>query len=155
MDRLGLMHKGTRIAGRILSVTGLSALSALHAAWAAGSPWPAKNTEQLANAVVGQTVAMPAAAPTAIVAAGAAGASVLASGVLGVGHVQSLTLRALGTGLMLRAILGGDAALAALKLPPSSDKFRRLDNRYYRPFAAVLGVSLWLAAGDAKVSESL
>lgn len=141
-----------RVAARVVSVTGLVALSALHVVWAAGSPWPAKNTARLAEAVVGQTVEMPAAGPTAAIAVGAAGVGLMATGALGDGRVPRLAMRALGTAMLLRAVAGGDVALAALKLPPSGETFRRLDCRYYRPFAAILGVSLWLAAADARAS---
>ena len=141
-----------RVAARVVSVTGLAALSAVHVVWAAGSPWPAKNRARLAEAVVGQTVEMPAAGPTAVIAVGAAGVGLMASGALGDGRMPRLAMRALGTVMLLRASLGGDAALAALRLPPSGETFRRLDRRYYRPFAAILGVSLWLAAADARAS---
>lgn len=137
---------------RVVSVTGLVALSAVHVVWAMGSPWPAKNTARLAEAVVGQAVDMPAADPTAVIAVGAAGAGLMASGALGDGRLPRLGMRALGTVMLLRASLGSDAALAALRLPPSGETFRRLDRRYYRPFAAVLGVSLWLAAAEARAS---
>lgn len=130
----------------MIAVSGLAALSGLHAVWATGSSWPAKNAEQLAEAVVGQAIEMPATAPTAVVSAGAAVASLLASGALGDGSVQRLGVRVIGTAMLLRAALGGNVALAALKLPPSGEKFRTLDRRFYRPFAALIGVSLWLAA---------
>ncbi|MHA7306646.1 DUF3995 domain-containing protein [Arthrobacter sp. TMN-49] len=147
------MDKKTMMAGRIVSGSGLAVLSVLHTAWAAGSPWPAKSRAELAEVVVGQRVEMPSAASTAVVAAGVTGVSLLASGILGDGRMQRFGLRASGTGMLLRAILGGDIALAALRLPPAGDRFRRLDHRYYRPFAAVLGVSLWLAAGQGGACE--
>lgn len=138
-----------RVLSRVVAFTGLAALSALHVIWSTGRPWPAKNSKQLAEAVVGQAIEMPAAAPTAVVAAGAAAASVLASGLLGDGRIQRNGLRVIGSVMLLRAALGGGVALAALKLPPAGEKFRSLDRRYYRPFAAVLGVALWLATVPA------
>lgn len=131
----------------MIGVAGLLSLSALHGVWAMGSPWPAKSPKQLAEAVVGQAVEMPGAAPTAAVAFATAGAGLLAAGALGDGSVQRRGLRLIGSGLILRAILGGDAALTVLKLPPAGEQFRILDRRYYRPFAAVLGLSLWVVAG--------
>lgn len=145
------MRQGTIVTARIVSVTGLAAISALHAVWASGSPWPAKNTAALAEAVVGQAIEMPSAAPTAVVAVGTAGTALLAAGALGHRPVRRLALGGMGTVMLLRAVLGGDAALAALRLPRSGGTFRRLDRRYYRPFAAVLGVALWVAsAGSAR-----
>ncbi|MGL3807274.1 DUF3995 domain-containing protein [Paeniglutamicibacter sp. R2-26] len=156
------MNTGTRILGRTLGTTGLAALSALHVVWAAGSPWPARSTAELAEAVSGQALPgrslpghsasgrgaeMPLAAATALVAAGTAGAGLLASGALGDGGIQRIALRTVATAMLLRSALGGGAALAALGLPPAGETFRRLDNRWYRPFAAALGVSLLLASG--------
>lgn len=148
------MFAGVRPVARAFGVTGLGSLAALHAVWAAGSPWPAQSVEQLGEAVVGQSVRMPSAAPTLSVAVAAAAAGALAAGLLGDGPLQRRGMRAIGSGLLLRAALGGDAALAALKLPPDAETFRRLDRRYYRPFAAALGLSLWLAAGSAPEAET-
>ena len=147
------MNTGTRILGRTLGTTALAALAALHLVWAAGSSWPARNTAELAAAVSGQAVSgqgtdMPSAAATAAVAAGAAAAGLLASGALGDGGIQRIALRTAATAMLLRAVLGGGVALAALGLPPAGDTFRRLDNRWYRLFAGVLGVSLFLASGS-------
>lgn len=140
------MSSKVRIVARAVSVAGLAALSALHVIWASGSSWPAKSTERLAEAVVGQTVEMPGRLPTAVIAAGAAGAACLVSGGLGERGIARFGARFTGTAMLLRAVLGGDVALAALGLPPSSQTFRRLDRRYYRPFAALLGGALWIAS---------
>ena len=142
------MNRGVSAVARIISVSGLVGLSAVHTVWALGSPWPAKDPAQLAEAVVGQTVELPAAAPTAVVAIGAAGAGLLASGLLGRGRSQRVVLRALGLGMVARAAAGGGVALTVLGLPPAGETFSRLDRRYYRPCAAVLGLSLWLAASQ-------
>ncbi|MCW1248621.1 hypothetical protein ODZ83_00115 [Acaricomes phytoseiuli] len=71
--------------------------------------------------------------------------------------MQRFGLPALGTALLARAALGGEAALALLQQPPPAETFRDLDQRYYRPLAALLGVSLWLFArpGKGKDSENI
>lgn len=140
------MRRTTLVTARAVSASGLAAISAMHLVWATGSAWPAKTAAQLADAVVGQATEVPGPIPTATVAVGAAGASVVASGVLGTGRTQRLALSAIGTALVFRAILGGDAALAALGLPPSSTTFRRLDRRFYRPLAGLLGTAMWVAS---------
>lgn len=140
------MSGSIRVVARVVGAAGLAGVAVLHAVWAAGSPWPARSSRELAEAVVGQAETTPGAAPTAVVAAGAAGASLLAAGALGDGKLQRAGLRIVGTGLLLRAILGGEAALAALGLPPAGERFRRLDRRCYRPFTAVTGLALWIAA---------
>ena len=132
---------------RILGAIGLGAVAGLHAVWAAGSPWPAKDAKQLYTAVVGQSDLQPSAAATGVIAAGATGAALLSAGALGDGRLQRLGLRLMGTVMLLRAASGGSAALAVLGLPPAGDTFQRLDRRYYRPFAAILGLALWVAAG--------
>jgi hypothetical protein len=90
---------------------------------------------------------MPSAAPTAIVAAGSAAAALVTSGALGDRPLFRICLRALAAAMLLRAILGGDAALTVLGLPPAGATFRRLDRRAYRPFAGLLGAALWFVAG--------
>ncbi|WP_314138927.1 DUF3995 domain-containing protein [uncultured Plantibacter sp.] len=130
---------------RILSTTGLAGVSVLHAVWATGSPWPAKDEKTLAEAVIGSHGPMPGVAPTLVVAGGTAGAALLASGALGEGRVQRLGLRAIGTVMLMRALFGGNAAIAAMGLPPAGRTFRQLDSHFYRPLTALLGVSLWLS----------
>ena len=135
-----------KVIARIVSAVGMFAVAALHAVWASGSSWPAKNQKKLGEAVVGQSKVLPDPAATAVVAAGAAGAGLLATGALGRGRLARLGLRLVGTVMLLRAILGGDTALTVLGLPPAGKTFQRLDQSYYRPFAAVMGVSLWIAS---------
>lgn len=141
----GGMRRAFTTSARVIGFTGLAAVSALHVAWAAGSPWPAKNKKKLAEATVGSTIEMPEAGPTLIVAAGTGTAALLATGVLGNGHMQRTGLRLMGSALVLRSVLGGEAALAVLGLPESGKKFRELDEKYYRPLTAVLGAALWVA----------
>lgn len=140
------MHKAMWAAARTVSTTGLAGASVLHAVWATGSPWPARDKKHLAEAVIGSPGTAPGTVPTLVVAGGTAGAAFLASGVVGDGSVQRLGLRAVGTVMLMRALLGGDATLAAMGLPPAGRKFRLLDNRFYRPLTGLLGISLWLAS---------
>lgn len=138
------------IAARVVGATAFATLAVLHAIWASGSPWPAKTRDELAEVVIGQPKAIPGTAPTAVVAVGSAGVSLLASGALGHGRMQRLGLRAAGAALLLRAIGGGDAALELMGLPPAGERFLRLDRQYYRPFAALLGMALWVVAAGMK-----
>lgn len=142
------MRRMLAVSGRIVGVTGLAAVSALHVAWVAGSSWPAKNKKALAEAVVGSKTEMPSAGPTLVVAAGTGAAALLAAGAFGEGKLQRAGVRAMGSVMLARACFGGETALAALGLPKPGKQFIRLDTEYYRPLTAVLGVSLWL--GSAK-----
>lgn len=47
--------------------------------------------------------------------------------------------------MLMRALFGGNAAIAAMGLPPAGRTFRQLDSHLYRPLTALLGVSLWLS----------
>ncbi|MGN7965979.1 DUF3995 domain-containing protein [Microbacterium sp. 22179] len=144
------MHSGVRLLARVVGATGLASIAALHAIWASGSPWPATSSEELAEAVVGQSVEMPSAAPTAVVAAGAAGAALLTAGALGSGRPVRLALHGIAAAFLARALLGGGAALTALRLPPAGTRFRRLDARWYRPFSALMGISLWVSTPSSR-----
>lgn len=148
------MRDLTGTVARIISAAGLAGVSALHVVWASGSPWPARDRKSLAEAVVGSHGPMPGVAPTLMVAGGTAGAALLASGVMGDGHMQRLVLRGMGTVMLMRALLGGGPALAAMGLPPAGRTFQRLDNRFYRPLTALLGVALWLSARAPKRSDA-
>ena len=96
---------------------------------------------------MGQRMALPPAAPTAVVALGSAAAAIASAGGWGHGRIVRGGMRALGSVMLLRAALGGRAALALLGMPRPRERFLHLDRRWYRPAAAVLGVSLWVSAG--------
>ena len=142
----GGMRRFANVVGRLVSALGLTAVAALHFIWASGSPWPARTTDELATAVVGSTAHQPRPEATLVVAIGATGTAILATGALGRGPLRRGALRIASGVLIARAIFGGNAALATLGLPPAGPKFLALDNRYYRPFAAIMAVALWLAA---------
>lgn len=125
---------------------GLTAAGVLHAVWASGSPWPARDAKRLSEAVVGNAKAMPDASATATVAALALAGGAIAAGGLGQGRAVVALRRLMGSGLLARAILGGDAALRVLRLPPSGQRFRDLDRRLYRPLFATLGLCVLVGA---------
>lgn len=131
---------------RLVAWAGLTAAGVLHAIWASGSPWPAKNRRRLGEAVVGNAKAMPEAEATWAVAGAAFTGAALVAGGFGEGRVAVGLRRLMGAGLVARAALGGDAALAALGLPPAGKRFRELDRRYYRPLFAVLGLAVLAGA---------
>lgn len=132
-------------AARLVSWIGLTSVGVVHAVWAAGSPWPMKNRQELAEAVVGSRD-FPDAKATAAVAATALAGGVVASGGLGEGPLPVALRRGAGLLLLARAIFGGEAALGLLGLPKAAKRFSELDNRWYRPFCAVLGFALLVGA---------
>lgn len=130
---------------RFVAWLGLTAVGVLHAVWASGSAWPAKNRKQLAQATVGSNQ-HPEAQATAVVAATALVGGAVAAGALGEGALPVAGRRIAGVVLIARSALGGDAALKVLGLPKANKHFIELDNQYYRPLCAVLGVALLIGA---------
>ncbi|MBL3698660.1 DUF3995 domain-containing protein [Leucobacter luti] len=138
---------------RSISGIGLGAVGAVHALWATGSHWPARSRGRLAEAVVGNADALPGPRACAVVA----GAAVLAGGVAaGIGGEARLAVRArrlTGVALLARGALGGDVALAVLGLPPAKQRFRDLDNRWYRPLCGVLGLAALVGARSRRAAR--
>lgn len=130
---------------RFIAWLGLTAVGVLHAVWAAGSTWPAKNRKQLAQATVGSNQ-NPDAQATAVVAVTAIAGGAVAAGALGESALPVAGRRIAGLALVARSALGGDAALSVLGLPKANKRFVELDNQYYRPLCAVLGVALLIGA---------
>lgn len=142
----GAAVSATKRFARIVGWAGLTAAGALHAVWASGSPWPAKDVEQLGEAVVGNAEAMPDARATWVVAAAAVCGGAIAAGGLGEGRVAVGLRRLIGLGMCVRAALGGGPALKVLGLPPAGEEFRELDRRYYRPLFGVIGWAIFASA---------
>lgn len=137
---------GITRAARLFGWAGLTAAGALHAIWAAGSPWPARNPRQLAELVVGNSDSVPDARATGVVSCAAFIGGAVAAGGLGEGRLVVTARRAMGGVLVLRAVLGGDAALRVLGLPAAGPRFRELDRRYYRLAFGALGCALIFGA---------
>lgn len=136
---------------RLTAWAGLTAVGALHLAWAAGSPWPEKNRKRLAESVVGNSNALPDTGATAAVGAAAIVAGAVAGGALGDGRAVVAVRRIGGLVFIARAVFGGDAALKALGLPPAGKRFAELDQRIYRPLCGVLGVAMLIGARKRRV----
>lgn len=130
---------------RLVSWIGLTAVGVVHAVWAVGSPWPMENRQELAEAVVGGRD-LPDANATAVVATSALIGGVVAGGAFGEGALPVALRRSAGVLLLARAAFGGEAALALLGLQKAGKRFVELDNRWYRPFCAVLGFALLVGA---------
>lgn len=135
----------TRVA-RLTGWAGLTAAGALHAIWASGSSWPAKNRKRLSEAVAGSSKTPPSAEATWVVAGSAFARGAIAAGGLGEGRAIVGIRRLMGLVLLKRALLGGDVFLAVLGLPPAGKRFRELDRRYYRPLFGILGLAVLIGA---------
>lgn len=129
------------IAGRTVGVLGLAAVGILHLVWAAGSPWPARDSADLADAVVGSAHA-PSAGPTVGVAVLALGGAAAVGGAGGAGPIARLVRLGAAAALIARGLVGGVVATRALRLPDPSARFRRLDRVVYRPVCLTLGAAV-------------
>lgn len=138
----------TKALARVLATAGLSGAAALHAAWAAGSSWPAADDRELAELVTGSgDVGMPPRTASLAVAVLLGGAALASSGPLDggrAGRAIRVVRVAAAAGLLGRAAAGGVVACRLLRLPEPAERFRELDRRWYRPVCAVLGLSLLL-----------
>lgn len=136
------------VAGRALGATGLAAVGVLHLVWAAGSPWPARDADALADAVVG-SASVPGAGPTAAVAALAIGGAAVTGGVGGDRPVATLIRAGAAAALIARGLVGGVVATRILRLPAPSARFRRLDRVVYRPVCLLLGAAVAMGMSGA------
>jgi hypothetical protein len=133
--------------------TALLVLSALHAAWGAGSAWPFPDRAALADAVIGASD-VPGPAACFAVSGALAAASALVAG----RPARKPRLRRIGTGGVVAVLAArgglGLAGRTRLVSPSSqSGKFARLDRRVYSPLClALAGLSALSVrpSGDAR-----
>lgn len=125
---------------RFCAALGLIGAGAMHALWATGSAWPARDRKRLADAMVGSPN-MPPAAACLVVAAGLSAAGVLVAGAGGDRRAAVRARTATGLALIARGVAGGAVAGKLLRLPSPSARFRSLDSRFYRPGCCALGAA--------------
>ncbi|WP_063832382.1 MULTISPECIES: DUF3995 domain-containing protein [Streptomyces] len=134
------MSGAVRVAGAAVAAV-LGATGALHAVWAV-TPWPLGTPEEFADAVVGTGDGVPPAAACVAVAGLLGTAAYLVgaeAGVLpGVGPER---LRRAGVrtvaGVLLARGVGGPVVFG--RVSERSERFRRLNVRYYSPLCVALG----------------
>ncbi len=131
---------------------GLGSAAVLHAWWAAGSTWPRRNADELADLVVGKRP-FPSARDTWAVAgllAGATGSIAARAGLFavptGLQPLVGLSTRVVSGALLARG--GGGLVVNALGVGDVTDEFRYYDVRVFSPLCLALG------AGAAVVARS-
>lgn len=143
LDRLGRV-------GGVAVPAALAGLGALHAAWALGSPWPARSERELAERVLGRSERhrLDGGLPPAPLTGAVALALVAAAAIV----------RAVGTGPRSRALRGAAWGVSAVFLVrgvvsiPSDlsggpdDAYQRLDLTLYSPLSLALGAGAAAAA---------
>ncbi|MEV7022160.1 DUF3995 domain-containing protein [Kitasatospora sp. NPDC093558] len=127
----------------------LAGLGALHVVWTV-TPWPLRTPEEFADTVVGAGDGLPpAAACLAVAGLLGAGAYLVAAeaGVLppaGPRRLRRAGVRAV-SGVMLARGIGGLALFG--NFVERSERFTRLDSRYYSPLCLALGAGAAVIAG--------
>jgi Protein of unknown function (DUF3995) len=120
---------------RAVAVAGLGGVAVLHAAWARGSSFPARDRSSLADRVAGRET-MPGALPCLAVA----GALTAAAAVVGGAPVRRRRAAVAATSAALLA-RGAVGLAAGMPTPSESPRFRRLDRALYSPACLVLGAA--------------
>ena len=120
---------------RAAAVIGLAGASAVHAAWAKGSSFPAADEGKLADAVIGRT-SMPSALACTAVATLLGSAAALVAGAPAPRGKRRLGVATVSAALLSRGALGLTG-----KTPVASERFRSLDRRLYGPVCLALGAA--------------
>ncbi|MFI6155793.1 DUF3995 domain-containing protein [Kitasatospora sp. NPDC051170] len=126
----------------VVVAAGMGVVGALHAVWAV-SPWPLRTPEEFADVVVGTGEGVPPAAACLGVAGLLGAASYLVAAEAGVvpavgpARVRRAGVRTVSAVMLARGV-GGLALFGTVV--ERSERFRRLDRRYYSPLCLALGV---------------
>lgn len=138
-----------RTSAGVLGAAAVGAAGLVHAAWAAGSTWPADSSDGLADLVVGKRP-MPGAPECAAVAAllGATTVATTLATVGGRGPIVGVGRRGskVAAGVLVVRGVGGLGA-EALAIGDLAPEFRRWNRRLYSPLCIALGVLIGLGAG--------
>ncbi|ARF80606.1 DUF3995 domain-containing protein [Kitasatospora aureofaciens] len=135
------MAGAVRVVGGAVSAA-LAVTGALHAVWAV-TPWPLRTPEEFADAVVGTGRGVPPAGACLAVAGALGAASYLVGAEAGVlPAVGSPGLRRSGVrvaaGVLLARGVAGPVVFG--RVGERTERFRRLNVRYYSPLCVALGV---------------
>ncbi|MGW3041863.1 DUF3995 domain-containing protein [Kitasatospora sp. NPDC001159] len=134
------MGGAVRVAGGVVAA-GLGVTGVLHAVWAV-TPWPLRTPEEFADAVVGTGDGVPPARACLAVAGLLGAASYLVGAEAGVlPRVGPRRLRRAGVrtvaGVLLARGVGGPVVFG--RVSERTERFRRLNVRYYSPLCVALG----------------
>jgi hypothetical protein len=123
-----------------LTASVLTALSALHVAWAFGSSFPFRSRAELADAVVGTSEVPPPSACLAVAGTLAAAAALVAEVVPVAPNVRRTAIRGVASVLGFRGALGLMGKTEVLAPGSNSERFVRLDRRIYAPLCVGLSI---------------
>jgi len=114
------------------------ALGGLHLAWAAGSPWPLNDRDNLADAVIGGTEVPGPAACVGVAVALGAGAALVAGLPRSRPGLSRLGAAGVSTVMATRGALGIASSTGLITIGTPSERFRSLDLRLYSPLCLAL-----------------
>ena len=144
---------GQRVVGAF-AVVGLAGAAGLHALWANGSPWPASNWDELADAVVGRRP-FPSQRSTwtvaALLATAAATISVR-SGLVPFPGGREMVLVRVGSKVAAATLLARGAAVSAFNVGATTPAFRRWNLAVYSPLCLALGAAMAIASRSTSAS---
>ena len=134
------------------SATGaaLGLLGVLHVAWGLGSPFPFRERDELADAVIGSV-----SVPSTTSCLGVAALLAIASGTVTKAIPMPPSLRRPALTILtlvfaLRSALGFSAKTSLLSPASVSPRFQRLDRRYFAPLCLALALGSWAARTQVK-----
>lgn len=134
------------------AATLLGSAAAVHLLWATGSAWPARDRDDLADLVAG-TQAFPGPVPCVAVAGVLTTAAALVAKDAG-GTRARAARAALAVGLAVRGVAGVTGRTRALVPWTPTDRFARMDRRFYGPLCLVIAalVAAGLPAGARRAA---
>jgi Protein of unknown function (DUF3995) len=132
------------------AATVLTGLAALHVVWATGSPWPASDRDALADAAAGQgSGSVPSPTACLAVAGLLATAATLVSGrPRRLPWVSRTGTAAVTLAFAVRGVAGLAGRTDLLSPGATSERFRRMDRRFYAPLC--LAIAALAAPGAAR-----
>src|ERR1039458_3224691 len=119
----------------------LTALGLLHAVWASGSAWPARDRHRLANLVAG-TETMPGRAWCTAVACGLTTSGALVAGVGGEGSIAGVARAVVCGAFLVRGGVGLNATSPHIVARPPGRGFGGRDRRWYGPLCLGIGAAI-------------
>lgn len=125
---------------KLVTVSGLLKVAAIHVIWAKGSAYPFETREELATTVVGSSD-MPDADACHTVAGLATAGAVIAAAKPRNGFIR-FAKKSVAAVLLTRGIAGGRKATEWLGLPTPSQEFLDADTYLYRPLCIILGLGV-------------
>ena len=128
-----------------LTTAVLAVIAALHVAWGAGSSFPFRDRDDLADAVVGSSTVPPAASCYAVAAALTVGALLVADATPLPRSLRRSLLLGMAGVLGSRGALGLAGATETISHGSNSDRFIRLDRRIYSPLCLCLSIGSLIA----------